>query len=57
VRQWNTFLGSAGDDVAISLARDGIGNVFVTGASGGSWGAPINPYAGGNDAFVAKMQP
>jgi hypothetical protein len=57
VRQWNTFLGSANDDYAISLARDSSGNVYAAGASGGGWGAPVNPYTGGDDAFVAKMQP
>ena len=56
-RQWNTFLGSANDDYAIGIARDGSGNVYAAGASGGSWGAPVNSYTGGDDAFVVKMQP
>ncbi|MBA7687278.1 hypothetical protein ES703_95739 [subsurface metagenome] len=39
-----------------ALAVDGSGNVHVGGTSGGTWGAPVNPHAGGNsDAFAAKL--
>ena len=52
---WNTFMGSATDDNAASIAVDGDGNVYVTGNSDATWGAPINPYVGGKDIFVAKL--
>ena len=53
---WNTFLGGATSDSASGIAVDASANVYVTGDSRGSWGAPIRPYAGGlYDAFVAKL--
>jgi hypothetical protein len=58
VRQWYTYVGSAGHDINRSMAVDGSGNVYVVGmseASWGSWGSPVNPYAGEEDAFVAKL--
>jgi hypothetical protein len=53
-RQWNTFMGSAGEDWGYSIAVDSGGNVYVAGYSDATWGAPVNGHAGGNDAFVAK---
>jgi hypothetical protein len=55
VRQWYTFLGSEETDWVFSIAVDGNGNVFVAGRSDGDWGSPINPYAGGMEALVAKL--
>ncbi len=53
VPQWHTFLGSAGTDHGCGIAADSKGNVYVTGY-GISWGSPLRPYAGGDDAFVAR---
>ena len=45
--------GSAGDDVAAGLARDGSGDLFVSGwTTGNLGGAP----AGSSDAFVARAE-
>jgi hypothetical protein len=55
VRQWNTFMGSATYDYAYGIAVDGGGNVYVAGYSDASWGTPRNGYAGGDDAFVTKL--
>ena len=54
--QWNTFLGSSVADYGSGIAVDGSGNVYVTGDSRGTWGTPVNAYAGGNyDAFAVKL--
>ncbi len=55
VRQWHTFLGGLGDDYGQAVAVDGAGNIYVAGYSTAAWGAPVRPYAGGRDAFVAKL--
>ena len=55
VLQWNTFLGSSSDDAGKSIAVDIIGNVYVAGTSGDTWGTPVPPFALGPDAFVAKL--
>ena len=54
---WNTFLGSpTGDDWAYGIAVDGNGNARVAGYSTEGWGlSPVNGYAGGEDAFVARL--
>jgi hypothetical protein len=44
---WNTFMGSANRDYATGIAVDVNGNVYVTGASDGTWG--------GTDAFIVKL--
>jgi hypothetical protein len=55
VRLWNTFLGGSGSDQGNAIAVDAIGNVYVTGQSGTTWGTPANPFAGFQDAFAAKL--
>jgi len=56
VLQWNTFLGGAGgSDAGLGLALDTARNVYVTGMGDTTWGSPVRPYAGGYDAFVAKL--
>ncbi len=61
---WNTFLGSSDkNDFGYAVALDDGGNVFVAGDSYGTWQddinddntAPIRAFAGGIDAFVAKL--
>jgi len=55
VRQWNTFMGSASQDVSRGIAMDTSGNVYVAGTSEATWGTPVNPYAGGWDVFITKL--
>ncbi len=55
VRLWHTFLGSTAIDDGYALAVDTDGSVYVTGHSVGTWGTPVRPYAGGYEAFVAKL--
>lgn len=52
---WNTFLGNTSYEYASGIAVDGDGATYVTGLTGGTWGAPLHAYAGGGDAFVAKV--
>ena len=53
--QWNTFLGGSSDDYGNGIAVDTSGNVYVTGYSTATWGSPVRPFSGGDDAFVAKL--
>jgi hypothetical protein len=55
VLQWNTFMGGTSNDYASAISMDSSGNLYVTGFSGTTWGSPLNPYAGGSDAFVTKL--
>ena len=52
---WNTFIGGDGDDFAYGIAADVAGNTYITGTSTATWGVPINPRTGGNDAFAVKL--
>ncbi|MCG6553091.1 MAG: SBBP repeat-containing protein [Candidatus Magnetominusculus sp. LBB02] len=52
---WNTFLGGTVNNVANGVAVDLSENVYVTGYSSGTWGAPVRAYTAGADAFVAKL--
>lgn len=55
VLQWNTFLGSQRDDYSDVIAVDASGNVYVSGSSEDNWGAPLRPFWGPTDRFVAKL--
>jgi Beta-propeller repeat len=55
ILQWHTFLGSDGTDIGHSAAADASGNLYVTGESDATWGSPTNAHAGGENAFVAKL--
>ncbi|MCA9182083.1 MAG: SBBP repeat-containing protein, partial [Planctomycetales bacterium] len=52
---WNTFLGGGGTDSAYGVVADVSGNVYVTGSSAATWGSPLQAFAGGSDAYVAKL--
>lgn len=52
---WNTFLGPMDAFSHPGIAVDTGGNAYVSGGSPATWGAPIRPWAGAVDAFVAKI--
>ena len=53
--QWNTFHGGTNHDYAFSAALDPYGNLYVAGTCMTTWGAPLNPYSGGRDITVVKL--
>jgi hypothetical protein len=53
---WNTFVGGAGLETAMSMAVDGGGNAYITGIGTATWGAPIRAFTA-IDGFVAKVGP
>ncbi len=55
VLQWNTFMGAAGDDHGKGIALDAAGNIYIGGYSNATWGTPVNPYAGEDECFIAKL--
>jgi hypothetical protein len=55
--QWHTFLGSSSIDSGRGLGLDGEGNIYLTGNSSATWGAPVRAFSGAPDAFVAKLSP
>lgn len=57
VLDWNTFLGCTDTDRGKAVAVDSSGNVYITGYSYASWGAPINTYTGNSEGFLAKYDP
>jgi hypothetical protein len=58
---WYTFLGSfEAEDDHPGLAVDGANNVYVSGTSPSTWGAPRRPHSQtgtSRDAFAAKLNP
>lgn len=52
---WHAFFLGTGPGGLQALAVDEGGNVYATGRSEEAWGNPVNPYSGGEDAFVAKL--
>jgi hypothetical protein len=54
--QWSTFMGGTSGESGNGIAVDGSGNVYVAGGSGSTWGSPLNPYAGGLEAFTQMLQ-
>ena len=52
---WHTFLGSTSEDTGETIFVDVSGNIYVAGKSSATWGSPVNPHAGGNDAFIVKL--
>lgn len=53
-RVWNTFMGGGGADTGWDVVVDRTRNLYVAGNSPASWGSPIDPFAAGDDAFLAK---
>lgn len=60
--QWNTFLGGSVydssfgfGDAAYAIELDEYSNIYVVGTSSGTWGTPVNAFAGVQDIFAAKL--
>jgi hypothetical protein len=54
---WHTFLGGTSFDGSSAVAVDQAGAVYISGSSLGSWGLPsVRPFAGGREAFVARLE-
>jgi hypothetical protein len=49
--QWTTQLGTNSFDISYGVSADGLGNVYISGRTGGSLGGP---NAGSADPFIAK---
>jgi hypothetical protein len=54
---WNTFLGGSGTETVRTILADASGNVYLLGGSNADWGAPLRPFSGNTDVFVAKLDP
>ena len=54
--EWVTFLGGVGADLARPVeAAPSDGSALVAGRSEAAWGAPMLPFAGRSDGFVARL--
>ncbi len=52
----HTFLGgSTASDEGYRIVLDSNGNIYVTGRSYATWGTPVSPHSGGQDAFIVKL--
>lgn len=55
---WNTFLGGSEVDTGNAIAADAMGDIYVGGAGGTSWGTPVRAYNSPNtDGYVEKLDP
>ena len=54
-QQWNVSLGGSGWDIGFDIAVDTGGNCYVVGRSPATWGSPVSPHVGSDDAFIAKL--
>jgi hypothetical protein len=52
---WNTFLGGSGNDGINDLVIDNNGVIYLLGSSNSSWGNPVQPFSGGFDTFIVKL--
>ncbi len=52
---WSHILTSGTSSTNTDLTTDSLGSIYLTGYSSASWGSPLNAFAGGRDAYVAKM--
>ena len=55
VYMWHSFYGSSFGDYGYGIAVDTDGNIYVTGQSNATWGSPLNPYSGGGDTVILKL--
>ncbi len=63
--QWNTFLGTTGDDASITLWLDGNGNLYAAGRSASAWSCspvdctvrPFTVNGTNTEGFVTKLDP
>lgn len=54
-RQWNSFMGGSGSDVAYGISISPTGRAYNTGVSPSSWGSPIGAFSGGNGGFIGAV--
>ena len=52
---WNTFMGSPANEMGFEISVNNGNNIYITGASKGSWGTPVFPFSGDYEAFVVKL--
>ncbi len=52
---WNTFMGSDNTNYGSHIAAGPMGTIYVVGTSFTPWGYPIDPFIGGQDAFLVQL--